>query len=180
MKRKLFGLLLAISLVISQSYSVNAAVIPTSYNWRQFNYQNQSSFTRNPTMAIQLMLLSYNSDIQNYVITNGGIDGSFGSGTANAVAKFQRARGLNADGSVGPDTWAMFYNCLSVSSNSGDDIFYKEILHITVEQILFLLIFIRQITIIHGDLIVVGVLLGLAQHICNLIITYTLYTVGGR
>lgn len=34
-----------------------------------------------------------------------GADGNFGGGTENAVLEFQRKNGLEADGSVGPETW---------------------------------------------------------------------------
>lgn len=36
----------------------------------------------------------------------GGVDGVFGSGTRRAVVSFQRSNGLDADGVVGPQTWA--------------------------------------------------------------------------
>ena len=35
--------------------------------------------------------------------------GEFGEGTRQAVLEFQRSRGLNADGIVGPDTWRALY-----------------------------------------------------------------------
>lgn len=37
--------------------------------------------------------------------TGGGLDGIFGSGTQNAVMRFQRANGLAVDGIVGCQTW---------------------------------------------------------------------------
>lgn len=69
------------------------------------------------TMATKPMIRkgstgSYVKQAQQLLIKKGyscgaaGADGDFGAGTYNAVIKFQRANGLEADGIVGPATWA--------------------------------------------------------------------------
>lgn len=50
---------------------------------------------------------------------NGSVDGIFGSGTRDAVIKFQRKNGLTPDGVVGAKTAAALGMTLSVSSSSG-------------------------------------------------------------
>ncbi len=50
---------------------------------------------------------------------SGAIDGDFGPGTKQAVINFQQARGLIADGIVGPNTWSEI-NKLLCSSYTGD------------------------------------------------------------
>ena len=51
--------------------------------------------------ALQILLISNNCSCGKY-----GADGDFGSATFEAVKKFQKANGLEADGAVGPQTWA--------------------------------------------------------------------------
>jgi putative chitinase len=48
-----------------------------------------------------------------------GIDGKFGSGTQTAVMDFQKSKGLDVDGKVGPDTLAALQLGAAPSGNSG-------------------------------------------------------------
>ncbi len=46
------------------------------------------------------------TQLEQHGIRTGGIDGNFGPMTQKAVTEFQRAKGLNANGVAGPETWA--------------------------------------------------------------------------
>lgn len=59
----------------------------------------------NEVKAMQLLLLGYGFKMENNGKTYGA-DGSFGAATDNALIAFQKAKGLEADGSCGPKTWA--------------------------------------------------------------------------
>lgn len=51
--------------------------------------------------AMQHLLMAYGFNCGGY-----GADGSFGPGTESAVRAYQKAKGLDVDGSCGPKTWA--------------------------------------------------------------------------
>lgn len=56
--------------------------------------------------ALQALLVGYGGESAKAVKNAGGVDGEFGSGTEKAVRAYQRSNGLDADGIVGPKTWA--------------------------------------------------------------------------
>lgn len=55
----------------------------------------------NTVKALQTLLIGYGFSCGSY-----GADGDFGSSTDKALRAFQKANGLDADGSCGPKTWA--------------------------------------------------------------------------
>ena len=57
-----------------------------------------------PVKKLQHLLLLENA-CKSTIESSGGVDGDFGSGTKRAVIAYQNAKGLEADGEVGSQTW---------------------------------------------------------------------------
>ncbi|WWU66847.1 peptidoglycan-binding protein (plasmid) [Clostridium baratii] len=60
----------------------------------------------------------------------GTADGYYGNNTKNAVIRFQKAKGISADGMVGPTTWNKLFSSSS-SSSSSSNTGYSRVLKVT-------------------------------------------------
>jgi N-acetyl-anhydromuramyl-L-alanine amidase AmpD len=68
------------------------------YTWEALLLNAQTGSSGDAVRAVQSQL-----SVRGYAVT---VDGSFGTGTANAVKAFETTNGLLSDGVVDPDTWA--------------------------------------------------------------------------
>lgn len=101
--------------VFQKKYSLNYNRI-LGYGHLEYDVQ-QSSIKNGGTCTVELSVLKKGSKgnqvraLQILLIGNGyscgsyGADGDFGTGTYNAVIKFQKVKNINADGIVGAQTW---------------------------------------------------------------------------
>lgn len=72
--------------------------------FRSFRQTSQYNYISGYASAVQSILLGF-TYTDDYIRDYGGVDGMFGSKTADAVWAFQDKHGLGADGIVGPNTW---------------------------------------------------------------------------
>ena len=70
---------------------------------------------------MQTFLLNYHIKTKDIIKSHGLVDGSYGKGTADAVATYQDLRGLSVDGSCGNITWkdiqTQIRKCKTTTSN---------------------------------------------------------------
>ena len=88
--------ILALALVIVSVLAISVPALAAAWTWRYGTEVDRNSGTNNQVMAVQQDL-------------NKQVDGYFGDDTEEAVKDFQRAKGLTADGVVGPKTMEKLY-----------------------------------------------------------------------
>lgn len=120
-KKKSLRIIVSLTLIVVMCcglmVSSNAAL---SGEWqvRMKSWGNYKQGTSGgPVKVIQRYMLCYNSVTELYAYRAGGVDGSFGSGTASAVRSYQSYEGLEIDGSVGPATWTRMSTTMYVSGS---------------------------------------------------------------
>lgn len=119
LKKYLSMLLLTCILILGNLFSVQAAKM------QNFPQQSKSNYTAKYAKAIQVMMLNFNSSTRGFITQSGGADGSYGSGTVNAVKAFQGAKRLDPDGICGEDTWYALRFSLISTGRSGNYTYYS-------------------------------------------------------
>lgn len=119
MRKKVLALVLMGLLTVGMVLPVQAAKM------ENFPVQKLSSNSPQYTRAIQVMMLNYNSTTRAYIINSGGVDGSYGYATADAIEAFQVSKNIEVDGSCGPETWKTLRNSLIYKTLEGSYKIYK-------------------------------------------------------
>lgn len=71
-----------------------------------------------PVKELQTILVTLGYKLGSYGPNKNGVDGDFGSATEKAVKSFQKSRGLEVDGIVGPLTWAALDRAIAESGKA--------------------------------------------------------------
>lgn len=128
--KKVIACLMAMVVCFGASTNVFAANIDI---WGKFPTQNRNTNDKNYTRAVQRVVASFHSAPYNIIMNNGGMDGSFGQKTKEAVIVFQEMYNewsfaadpnLSVDGSCGPKTWRALYDSMEFDGMSYDDEFF--------------------------------------------------------
>lgn len=127
--RKTISMIVMFAIVASISVCAFAATPPDYVvsDFRNFNYIEQGH-TSTYVRILQRFLLYYNWTTGNYIRSNGGVDGSFGTGTYYATYEFQKTVFSSAtqwDGKVGANTWEKICKAMDFSDLSTEGVVYK-------------------------------------------------------
>ncbi len=90
------------------SYIEPVSVSPTWVHFDRRQKPPACSSGGYPTLkqgSLSVYVLIAQDDLNTLGFSTGGLDGIFGSRTNNAVIRYQRSRGLTADGIIGCNTW---------------------------------------------------------------------------
>jgi len=77
------------------------------------------------TKAVQRLLIQYSTSTRTKIVNAGGVDGSFGKGTTNALKDFQASQDLSSDGSCGPATWGGLCALLDIPNHPNGYFYYR-------------------------------------------------------
>lgn len=91
----------------------------------KFPAQSTTSYDSAYTALIQRYMCLYNDNTRYYITSTGNIDGVFGSGTKQAVVKYQEANGYSTDGMFGAQSWPGFAGNITASETSGVYTYFK-------------------------------------------------------
>ncbi len=122
--KKLFAIGLTLLLSLGTTVTAFATVGPEVNTWGGFPTQKRESYDYGYTCAVQRILNNYNTTTRALVASGGGMDGSFGSKTEDAVELFQAGEGISVDGHWGPNTWRTGYRCLDYLGADAERDFY--------------------------------------------------------
>ena len=118
LKRALVSVLAIIMMMSIMTIPASAAVDPHFYHFPLVTKSMGNGYM-SAAVAVQKFLMLYDPICYTEISKNGGTDGYFGPGSANAAIRFQRQEGLGVDGKVGSLTWMKI--CELLTEVSGID-----------------------------------------------------------
>ncbi len=133
--KRVVPLILAVVLCLSMAVPAFAATLAVN-EVAAFPAQSQGN-SNGYVGVIQRYMYLYNNTTHQYIVNSGGVDGSFGQGTYNAVVAYQAAKGFTTDGVFGSQSWPELASTISLYNNNTfryDGAYYhqlKPLMHVT-------------------------------------------------